>query len=116
MLRHNCRFHGICRVDPPGVTASSPVPLCHGESVAGWLLRPKPGYCVLLIESGQLGGDEEQYHFARPSMEIGHSLDVSAFYGVGGGKKYWLGAGAYRLRKLKGHYAIRLPIYALPPC
>lgn len=110
MPKHDCRFHGICRVEAPGAGSAFAGKPCYGETVVGWLLRPEPNYCILLIEKGSLAEDREFYHFARACMEVSQPLDVSGFYPEHRGKKYLLRSGEYPMQSARDYYAIRLPV------
>jgi len=111
MPKHDCRFHGICRVEASGTIPNSEGCSFCGEMVAGWLLRPEPNFCVLLIERRTLATEREAYHFNRNHIEVAEPLDVTNFYSTGSDKRYLLRNGAYQLRKTRNHYVIQLPLY-----
>ncbi|MFK8162268.1 MAG: hypothetical protein AB8H12_07360 [Lewinella sp.] len=111
MPKQDCRFHGICRVEASGTISDSGDCSFCGEMVAGWLLRPEPNFCVLLIERRTLAIEREAYHFNRNRIEVAEPLDVTSFYSMGTDKRYLLKNGAYRLRKTRNHYVIHLPLY-----
>ncbi|WP_026231677.1 hypothetical protein [Neolewinella persica] len=110
MPSQDCRFHGICRVEKYGEVSVSKRQACKGETVNGWLLRPQPNHCVLLIERGRLSAEREKYHFARCEIEVRQPVDVSSFFAKNGGKKFLLRKGVYALQFTKNYYTILMPL------
>lgn len=110
MPRHNCRFHGICRIEAYGAYNAKKPGGCKAESIPGWLLRPEPGYCILLIEKGVLLPSRERYHFDRQEIEISQPLNVTHFFAQNGEKNYFLPKGHYPLQSARGYYTMYLPL------
>jgi len=109
MPRHNCRFHGICKIEEHSISPLPTPDVCNNK-VAGWLLRPGVSYCILLIEKGTLNASFEAYHFARRKIEVSQPVDVTPFYNEKGGRKFFLRGGKYPLRTTKDFYVLSLPL------
>lgn len=109
MSQHDCRFHGICRIEKPTIKKEVSDCDCR-DAVPAWLLRPEPNYCVLMLWRDQLPEDREAYHFGRKRMEVGEALPVSGFYQMHGVGKLHLRRGNYALRATKDYYVLYLPL------
>lgn len=109
MPKHKCRFHGICRIEEYPLNKQSVG--CDGPDVVpGWLLRPEPNFCVLLMERGRLPKERESYHFSRTRIRLGISQELSAFYRPKNGQRLYLRRGAYSLQLTPDHYLVQLPL------
>lgn len=110
MAQHNCRFHGICRIEEQHGGHKASDCGCRGDTVPAWLLRPEPNYCVLMLWRGRLSADREAYHFNRKRMELCDTLEVSSFYSTRGTGDLHLRRGNYSIRTTKDYYILYLPL------
>ena len=76
MPLHNCRFHGICKIEKHQEVREVSECGCH-DAVPAWLLRPEPNYCILMLWRGRLPKEREAYHFSRKRMELCDALNIS---------------------------------------
>lgn len=73
MPRHDCRFHGICKIDEEG-KRNAPY-LGPGDFVTGWLM-PYENSCCLLLEGDQLPPIHRAYHFDRDSISLSAPVHI----------------------------------------
>lgn len=109
MPRHDCRFHGICKIEQQREASEASGCGCP-DIVPAWLLRPEPNYCVLMLWRGRLPKEREAYHFARQRTELYDSLNISGLYGQLGAGELHLRRGSYSIRKTKDYYVLYLPV------
>jgi hypothetical protein len=109
MAQHNCRFHGICRIEKQGAVTEVSDCGCR-DTVPGWLLRPEPNYCVLMLWRGSLPADRETYHFNRKRIELNNALSISSHYPTRLGGDLQLRRGSYSIRATKDYYVLYLPL------
>lgn len=107
MPKHDCRFHGICKIDEEG-KRSSPY-IGPGDYVTGWLI-PFNNCCCLLFEGDQLPSSRESYHFDRENIslsapvQIGH-LPISDYC-----SENYLLPGDYPLHHVPPYYLTQIAV------
>ncbi|MTB50744.1 hypothetical protein [Lewinella sp. W8] len=107
MPKHDCRFHGICKIDEEGKN-NSPY-LGPGDFISGWLI-PYNESCCLLLEGSQLSATREAYHFDRDCItlsapvQIGH-LPISDYCG-----ENYLLPGDYPLHHVPPYYLTQIAV------
>jgi hypothetical protein len=109
MSKHDCRFHGICRVEKYQEGGDASECGCH-DAVPAWLLRPEPNYCVLMLWRGRLPKEREAYHFSRKRLELCNALNISGLYGTQDAGELHLRRGSYSIRRTKDYYVLYLPV------
>lgn len=110
MPAHDCRFHGICRIEECGTSPVVSQCACKNEKVTGWFLRPQFNHCVILIKKGTLSLSREKYHFARSDLLLSEPVDVTPFCNKKGDKQFFLRKGEYPLRSTKDFYVLSIPL------
>ncbi|MEL7161796.1 MAG: hypothetical protein AAFN92_13630 [Bacteroidota bacterium] len=108
MLRHDCRFHGICKIVDTDTETSGRG--CDGPRVRASLLRSHPNFASLLIPRGQLSPGAEAYHFGRPTLRCHRPTRLPPRPGVTGRPTRYLRPGAYPIVHTDKHYLIHFPL------
>jgi hypothetical protein len=111
MPKHDCKFHGICKIDArnsmPSVTTG-----CRREDN---LLRDgvmridlESARAALVIRIGQLAPELEQYHFGRERLRVWEPVAIQDYLPKGLEDDRYILPGAYQLIRGKTHYTVRL--------
>lgn len=101
-----CRYHGICRIDSPGIPGPKG---CLGRKVLGTLSWDTANHCKVMIPKKQLGSKLELYHFGHGEILLHHKQSLAPFWSTGGKHKY-VAAGTYIVYSVPGHYVIQLDV------
>lgn len=101
-----CRYHGICRIDSPGMPGPKG---CLGSKVQGILSWDTLSHCKLTIPKRQLVSKLELYHFGGGEILLHRKQSLAPFW-TSGGKHKFIAAGTYTVYSVPGHYAIQLVV------
>ncbi|MEO0733145.1 MAG: hypothetical protein AAFZ52_09940 [Bacteroidota bacterium] len=104
MPKHDCRFHGICRIEPLGTTGPTAI-----DRVTAWLVLPALDRCLFVILRNQLSEARESYHFSQEYLELHACQSLRDIGGPAFAGKV-LQSGRYPLCATPDHYYLLVGI------
>lgn len=102
----NCRYHGICRIDSPGLPAPRG---CQGSAVSAVLAWYAPNNCRLIIPRNQLCIKLEKYYFGTKEIVLHRQQSLAPFWTINTKDKY-ISTGRYTISLMPQHYVIQLVV------
>lgn len=118
MPKHDCKFHGICRMEPLPVNPNLKVGCERDDAtLVRGTLHPVNGAggALLRFATGQLNEQAERYHFNRRRLRVWEPLDLADVCPDFSPNQAFVLPGAYQLAIRDGHYYLRLRFGAHVP-
>lgn len=105
MARHDCRFHGICRLDVDEQHSKIPsLPECG--KVRGWLFVPHPEYCLICFDSRTMRVHCRKFHFGRRFFQLGQAIAAGSLLEQQLGYRIMLREGQYRIQQTGIYFSV----------
>lgn len=105
MPKHNCRFHGICRLDIDESDFDTP-PAAQCGTGKGILFIPHSGYCLICFDKNSLTEATRDIHFQRKYFVLEEAVPISKALAIHLGKSIYLNAGQYRIVEKSTGYGV----------
>lgn len=105
MPKHECRYHGICRLEKRDVVNQVSKTTCC-NAATGQLFFPFPAFCLLTVNKESMNKDTMFYQFGREVFAIQEGVSLPSFDAASTDDHWYLKPGYYPIQETEKQFML----------